>query len=246
MAGSIAVKRDAAGARTGRIGAAVLTALFALTVSLCGAVAVAPAASAHSILLSAVPAAGSELDGAPDEVVLTFNEPIQASTLQVAVTAASGASVTDGDPDVDGAVITQHLRTNLPNDEYTVAYRVTSVDGHPVRAALTFSVADSASTAPPLGAEATSGYYGDRDGTPAAQGETSLFAKVLYVALPLLTALLVFGVIRTRGRYRSRNPNDDGDAMLSPFAVKRAALPPEPKPQDHVYVRPDISRDPEP
>lgn len=218
----------------------------ALLLAMAGALMSAPRASAHSTLVSSKPAADEGLDEAPGQIVLTFSEPVQASTTQVAVTASSGGSAAAGDPVISGPVVTQRLAGNLPNDRYTIAYRVISVDGHPVSDALSFTVDDPASTAAPLPSQsAGGGHETGAAGDAVAQGDTSTFAKVLYVVLPVLILLLVVGVIRTRGSYRQRNPKEVGDGMTSPFVITRGA-PPDPEPAEHVHTRPDITRDREP
>lgn len=221
-------------------GARVLALLLGLLLTSVGAVALAPAASAHSVLLSSDPADGSAVARVPATVVLTFNEPIQSSTMEVAVTASSGVSVTEVKATVSGTVITQPLPDDLPNDEYTVAYRVISVDGHPVSDTIAFSINDSRSTAEPLGAKDVPYQVGGS--TKQAQGETATYAKVLYIALPLFILALLVGVITTRGRYRERNPRDEGDHLANPFVLTRADADREP-PKEHIHTRPDITRD---
>src|SRR5699024_7346271 len=66
----------------------------ALAVGLLGGAAVpatvlvAPAASAHSVLLSSEPADGATLEASPEEVSFTFNEEINQSFATIAVTTA--------------------------------------------------------------------------------------------------------------------------------------------------------------
>lgn len=215
--------------------------LIALLISFAGALFLAPGASAHSVLLSASPADDASLKTAPTVVVLTFSEPIQVTTMELAVTASSGVTVTKEKATVVGAVITQQLPTNLPNDDYTVAYRVISVDGHPVTASITFSVNDSSSTKEPLGSNNQPYQLGGS--TRVATGQTATYAKVLYVGIPLLIGLLLLGVIKTRGRYRDRNPRDEGDGMASPFVLVRADAADRQEPKEHIHQRPDITRD---
>lgn len=130
-------------------------------------VALAPAASAHTVLLNVQPADGATIASAPSQVVLTFNEPVQSSTLQLAVTNSAGATVSKEPPAVAGTVVTQALPA-LPNDTYTVAYRLVSVDGHPVTATTSFVLADPDATA---SAEPTSvGSSPDVLSTPAPAG----------------------------------------------------------------------------
>jgi methionine-rich copper-binding protein CopC len=224
-----------------RLGARALALLGAVLVGLAGLVVLAPGASAHSVLLSAVPADGSSLDSAPPVVVLTFSEPIQSSTMQLAVTASSGQSVIAEEATVAGTVITQKLPTTLPNDDYTVAYRVISVDGHPESAALTFSVNDPSSTAEPFGLNDRRYQVGGS--TKVASGETALYAKILYPVIPLLILFLLVGLIKTRGRYRDRNPRDEGDGMSNPFVLARADAADRVELKEHIHTRPDIIRD---
>lgn len=223
------------------MGARVLVLLGAVLISMAGALFLAPGASAHSVLLSASPADGSSLSKAPSAVVLTFNEAIQSTTMEVAVTASSGVTVTREKATAYGAVITQQLPANLPNDDYTVAYRVISVDGHPVTASTTFAVNNPSSTTEPLGSNNQPYQLGGS--TRVASGETAAYAKVLYLAIPLLIGVLLLGVIKTRGRYRDRNPRDEGDGMASPFVLVRADAADREEPKEHVHKRPDIVRD---
>lgn len=223
------------------VGARAAAVLAALGLALGGALILAPAASAHSVLLSSSPGDGSSVPSAPTTVSLAFNEPIQASTMEVAVTASSRVLVTEEDPTVSGTVITQKLPPDLPNDTYTVAYRVISVDGHPVSDSVTFSVDNPSSTEEPLGANDVPYQVGGS--RRIAQGETALYAKVLYVALPALIGVLLLGLIKTRGRYRERNPRDEGEGMASPFILPRADADTREEPKEHVHTRPDISRD---
>jgi methionine-rich copper-binding protein CopC len=195
-----------------------------LVASSAAVLAVAPGASAHSVLLSSSPEDKATLSTAPTEVVLTFNEPIQGTTMQLAVTGAAETSVTTQKPTVAGTVITQKLPADLPNDVYTVAYRVISVDGHPVAKSLSFTVNDPSSTAAPITEGPPSGSDG-KAAEPSASGSTSTLAKVLYVVLPLLAVLLLIGTIKTKVNYARRNPRE-------------ADLPP---PQMH--SRPNITRD---
>lgn len=139
-------------ARITRLLAAVLVA--ALVSALVSAVLLASAgpASAHATLVSSSPAQGARLDALPAEVRFEFTEEI-AAPAYVIVTAPDGSSVADGDPVVDGRVVTQAVADG-PEGGYTMAYRAVSRDGHPVTGAISFSVGDAGPAAPP-GAAAT-------------------------------------------------------------------------------------------
>jgi hypothetical protein len=99
----------------------------------------------HARLTSASPADGATVESA-DEVVLTFNENVNPDFVAVKVTGPDG-SETDGDPDVDGRVVTQALAADLPAGTHEVAYRVVSADGHPIAGTLSFSTTASPASA---------------------------------------------------------------------------------------------------
>lgn len=110
-------------------------------------------ASAHDELISTNPADGSTLTQAPASLELTYSGDIMDvdGANQVRVTNAAGDSVTDGEPEIDGAVVTQDLATAAADDTYTVTWRVVSSDGHPIQGTFTYTVgegstADSATT----------------------------------------------------------------------------------------------------
>ncbi|WP_433090085.1 copper resistance protein CopC [Dactylosporangium sp. CA-052675] len=104
---------------------------------------VAPAApaSAHAVLTSASPAAGSVVASRPAEIRLTFNEAVRVVPGRSQVLAPDGKRVEDGDPRPvhDGLAI--RLRAGDRADgTYVVSYRVISGDSHPVSGSFTFSV----------------------------------------------------------------------------------------------------------
>ncbi|MFI0820197.1 copper resistance protein CopC [Streptomyces sp. NPDC021098] len=105
------------------------------------AVATAPPAAAHTELTGSTPDDGTRLATAPGRVALTFNDPMDARYSRVAVTGASGRSLTAGAATVAGRTVTQALAADAPPGRYTVGYRVVSADGHPVSGSLTFTVA---------------------------------------------------------------------------------------------------------
>lgn len=110
-------------------------------------------ASAHDELISTNPADGATLTQAPASLELTYSGDIMDvdGANQVRVTNAAGDSVTDGEPEIDGTVVTQDLATAAADDTYTVTWRVVSSDGHPIQGTFTYTVgegsaADSATT----------------------------------------------------------------------------------------------------
>lgn len=114
--------------------------LVALLVAAVFAVPVVPQqAWAHNALISSSPADGTTVAKPPATVVLTFNEPAIETGTKVLVTGPDG-SVTRGDPELVDTTVRQGLTADLPAGEYTVQWRVTSADGHPINGTLSFRV----------------------------------------------------------------------------------------------------------
>src|SRR5439155_76675 len=131
--------------------------LGALAVAGAALAVAAPAASAHAALLFTAPAAASAVPAPPEQIVLTFDEPVTLAGPPVVLTNAAGHRFAVGGPRQSGgrAVVTVPVAGRLPDGVYTVAWQAVSADGDPVSAAFTFAVGpapaslSAASTAPP-------------------------------------------------------------------------------------------------
>lgn len=119
-----------------------------LFVMLVGTLLVLPArgAWAHAQLQTTVPADGETVQTSPDEVVLRFSEGVSPPPAAIRVLNANGQRVDAGDsgPGGDSSTLRARLQPDLAPGTYVVAWRATSLDGHPVRGAFTFSVGVSA------------------------------------------------------------------------------------------------------
>ncbi len=102
-------------------------------------VSVPSPAAAHATLLASTPEDGDVLDALPDRVSLEFTEDV-AQPAYVIVRAPDGAAVTEGDPEVRGALVTQMLAGADLTGTYAIAYRVVAEDGHPLTGEVRFSV----------------------------------------------------------------------------------------------------------
>ncbi|MFE9193598.1 copper resistance protein CopC [Micromonospora sp. NPDC007208] len=126
-----------------RLGAAVLAVVVALLVP-------ASPAWAHNSLRTATPARDATLLNAPTEVTLEFMQRLDPAFTTIVLTDAAKRKLPTGEPVVTGATSTVQVTDTLPNGTYTVAYRVVSVDGHPVQGSYPFTVADPTSSAAPV------------------------------------------------------------------------------------------------
>src|SRR4051812_25888865 len=112
------------------------------------AVAAAGVASAHTPRVATDPAENAELSQSPHKVSATFNEALQPQFAAMTVVGPDGNLWTDGDPKIEGAVIRVGVRPLGPAGEYTVNYRVTSADGHPVSGSWSFRLTTAGTGTP--------------------------------------------------------------------------------------------------
>jgi methionine-rich copper-binding protein CopC len=137
--------------------AAHLLVIATVTIGLLlGALSSAGAAWAHATRIGNDPAENAELTAPPSRVSATFNEPMQPQFAAMTVIGPDGGQWADGDPAVDGAVISVAVRAGAPAGAYTVNYRATSADGHVVTGSWTYRVvaAHATSAAPTTGTTA--------------------------------------------------------------------------------------------
>jgi copper resistance protein C len=96
-------------------------------------------AAAHAALVDTRPGADETTEGAPDEVVLVFNEAV-AEPAEVSVTGPDGDDVGDGDHVIEDEEVAQPVDIGA-DGAYEVTWRVVSADGHPIDGELAFTVA---------------------------------------------------------------------------------------------------------
>jgi methionine-rich copper-binding protein CopC len=130
------------------------TGLAALAAGLVLASGVVAPAYAHDELKSSNPSDGATLPQPPAQVVLTFTEAPVSLGAQVVVTGPDGA-VSSGTPRLDGVNVLQDVQPQAPAGRYTVEWRVTSDDGHPVSGTLAFTAQAAAAGGSPSAAAPT-------------------------------------------------------------------------------------------
>lgn len=122
--------------------------VFVAAVVVAMALAGAPTASAHAARIAADPAENAALTSGPQRVSATFNEQMQPEFAAMTVVGPDGNLWSTGDPQVNGAVLSVAVRPLGPAGTYTVNYRVTSADGHPVSGSWTFGLTVAATGTP--------------------------------------------------------------------------------------------------
>ncbi|MBT2476347.1 copper resistance protein CopC [Microbacterium sp. ISL-103] len=198
------------------LAAALLTAFLVLFVPL--------SASAHDSLLSSSPEADGTVQTLPAELTLTFSAKIidEEGATEVVVTDPSGASVIEGAPTVDGALVTQPLAAEAPAGAYHVIWKVVSSDGHPTSGEFDFTVAASTvgtATTPPTAAptaaptvQPTATAGPGTDVTPAPASDEESPATVVIWILAIAGVLVIIGIVVwlvVRGRRTSSQTDSD-------------------------------------
>ncbi|WP_410816876.1 copper resistance protein CopC [Micromonospora sp. 050-3] len=174
-----------------RLGAAVLAVLVAVLIP-------ASPAWAHNSLKTATPARDATLSSAPAEVTLEFMQRLDPAFTTIVLTDAAKRKLPTGAPVVTGAKSTVQVTDTLPNGTYTVAYRVVSVDGHPVQGSYPFTVADPTSSAAPVANVSASA-----PAAAAVESGDGPSAGVLVAGAALaLLVLVAAGLLRRRAARR--------------------------------------------
>lgn len=155
-------------------------------------------ASAHDVLESTSPAAGSTVARLPQSVSLTFTEAPLSIGTQVVVTGPTG-ELQQGAPTVDGRVVTQAISPSAPAGSYTVTYRVTSDDGHPVTGTFAFVAMTGLD-----GSTAAPGATVQQVAQPADDSASFPLAAVLLTIAGTVVLLAVGGFLALRSREADR------------------------------------------
>ncbi|MFY1694706.1 copper resistance CopC family protein [Solwaraspora sp. WMMA2101] len=175
-----------------RVARGAMAALFAAVV----VVGPASPAAAHAALSASQPGQNTRVAQSPEEIVLTFTEPLNGDYTTIVVSDAAGAQMPVDGPTVDQQRGIVRPVQPLPDGVYTVAYRVVSVDGHPVQGAFRFAV-----NVPLTGASADSAQDGAAAGSDEA-GDGSRRGWLLAFAGAVVLLIGGAAVVALRGRRR--------------------------------------------
>jgi copper transport protein len=150
------------GARTKRI--------FVVVASAIALFGLATAASAHATLLETLPADGAQLDRAPSEVIITFDEPVDLPPGSMRVFDDAGRRVDLGDPGHGSRPdqVRVSLGGGIGEGWFVATWSVVSADGHPLRGAFQFEVGTNQEAIDPGVLEAILGQGGSAAASVAA------------------------------------------------------------------------------
>ncbi|WP_405080271.1 copper resistance CopC/CopD family protein [Paenibacillus chitinolyticus] len=151
-------------------------------------------AFAHAILTGTDPAPNSTLAQAPEQIKLTFNEPLEEGVYYIRVLDQSGAKVTDNAATMtkDRTGIVLQL-PKLDDGLYVVSYHVISGDGHPVGGSYPLTVGNAAPAAQNGNTGGTSASHNHNLGSTGVDGLIQYTARGLwYAAMLALTGWLLW------------------------------------------------------
>jgi methionine-rich copper-binding protein CopC len=170
----------------------------ALLAALVGVVLLASPAWAHDELLTTTPTAGQTVPTVPPEVVLTFAEPPLGLGLAVQITGPDGSDLAGGHPTLADSTVHQAIRSGAPPGTYTVRWRITADDGHPVTGQFAFTATTAGGSAASAGVSPA----GTAAAVPVANStaSSSVLWWVAPVALLLLAGALLAGTTVRRRR----------------------------------------------
>lgn len=154
-------------------------------------------ASAHSAVVGSSPANGAQIATAPDRVSLQFNEALQPKFASLTVVGPDGNLWSKGDPTVQGDTISVPLEGLGPVGDYTIAFRVTSADGHPVSGTQKFSLTQEGTGTP--GPKA-GGQSADSGSSDSSSNGNVLIWVIVGVAVVLFGGGLWFALRKPRGQ----------------------------------------------
>jgi copper resistance protein C len=174
-----------------------LTGLLVCMAAAVCAVATAPAALAHAELVSSSPADGATLSRVPARVTLSFSETVRTPAF-VQVTGPDG-DVTVGEVQVRDADVVKRMDPSAAPGRYTLSYRITSADGHPIAGSLRFMLAGTGGTGgtaepTPPGTAVPETPAAPEETAPAGSGSSAGGAGLGTAQLVLLLGVLVVGL----------------------------------------------------
>jgi methionine-rich copper-binding protein CopC len=108
-------------------------------------------ASAHTVMVSEVPAADSTVDVFPESISITFAEDLISigNSNSISASDESGKELTSGKPEISGAVLSIKLDGSEVTGVIKVIYRAVAADGHVITGDYQFTVSpvDTSETA---------------------------------------------------------------------------------------------------
>ena len=174
--------------------------LVLVLLTLCFTLVLPATAHAHDVLEKTTPADGTTVEHLPGDVALVFSQQPLEIGLQVIITGPAG-NVSEGLATIQGREVRQALSSAASAGEYTVAYRVTSDDGHPITGSFRFFAMTGLD-----GSTATAGpsFPAPQAEDPAVESaKDSQFVPVVLTAAGTIIALGLFVFVLLKSQRRT-------------------------------------------
>lgn len=163
-----------------------VTVLVATVLTLLGTTGTA---LAHNTLVGSDPAEGARLQEGPEQVRLTFDQPVRAEYNTVTVVGPDGKHWADGTVRVEGTTVIAPVGELGPAGTYTIGFRILSNDGHPVTDKVTFTLTEPGGGTPVPPPEEATEQPADRAEAGGMPVWPWIVGAIAFLALGLVLAL---------------------------------------------------------
>lgn len=159
------------------------------------------AAVAHDSLVGTSPRDGATVGRTPPNVRLRFSEPVLPIGATVLVRGPGGQQIDDGPPPlVDRSLVSQSLRPGAPAGRYSVLWRVTSSDGHPISGSFSFTSTQPGQVGAPAVTHVPAPVPTGSAPTAGRAGRDERHVTILGLGVVALVTGAVFTLVRRRNR----------------------------------------------
>jgi putative copper export protein/methionine-rich copper-binding protein CopC len=191
-------------------------------------------AYAHQYLTASDPSAGAELDVVPEQLRLTFSEPVRLQLTRVLLRSARTGEIALGAlavADDEPRELLVPIEGTVGPGAYTLEWVSAGADGHVVRGNLAFTVADDAAGLPdaaePIGSESPAAPHHDPDIFPASASfgvQSPGYVVIRWATFTALVVLLGAVSFRTLIVPRAARHSSMNAAFAAPASMNAAAL----------------------
>ncbi len=192
---------------TMKITSLVLRGLTATAVAAVAVLGFATPANAHASLADSNPKNGASLEQMPETLSVTLNEPV-AEPAYLVVTDSTGKTVAGDGVSVDDKTVTTQVDRAVPAGDYTLAYRVVSVDGHAVTGKIDFALTPGAAPSTPTPRPSATTATPDEDVTVTRASDTTDSTSA-YVVIAFFVVAMAGLIWMVRAGLKSTDAEDD-------------------------------------
>lgn len=160
----------------------------------------ASSAAGHAALQGSNPKDGAKIGKMPTKVEFTLNEEVRPPAF-VVVASSDGKRINGEETTVDGKTVSTQIIAAMKPGKYTAAYRIVSMDAHPVTGKVNFEVAGTPKPAETTSTPSPATPLADTtiDDSVEPPGNSDSYIVILFTAI-LAAGVIVFMVKGVRAR----------------------------------------------